>query len=292
MNQDVCGEFSSATHRLLVVADGMGGHSGGETASRLALETIGTTFDAGFDDPAEMLREAFHAANLEIHRMGTENTALHGMGTTGVALLLGPGRRAWVAHVGDSRAYRLRDGELHQITEDHSWVSQEVRNHRITAVEADNHPMKNVLLRSIGVSDRVEVSVSPIEIHAGDRFLLCSDGLWGEVPSESIAEILAGEEPGSAVQMLVDLANDCGGSDNITVQVALIGESVPGEDAETDEDHTLESDFSEHTEPIATVQATPAIESRAVLSNRWLRPVTIGVGVLALALLFGRSACS
>ena len=294
MNQDVCGEFSSSTHRLLVVADGMGGHSGGETASRLALETIGATFDAGFDDPVQMLTDAFHAANREIHRLGSEDATLHGMGTTGVALLLGPGRRAWVAHVGDSRAYQLSGGQLRQITEDHSWVSQEVRNHRIAASEADTHPMKNVLLRSIGVGDRVEVSVAPVKAGPGDRFLLCSDGLWGEVPSESISEILAGEDPRSVVQMLVDLANDCGGSDNITVQVALIGQSLPEEDdeGEGDEDHTLEADFSGDTEPISTLRATRGTESRAVLSSRWLRPVTIGVGLLALALLFGRSACS
>ncbi|MHC4092953.1 MAG: protein phosphatase 2C domain-containing protein, partial [Planctomycetota bacterium] len=212
-NQDTCGEFrNDFGYRMLVVADGMGGHSGGETASRLALETIGQVFEAGFDDPAAMLQQAFRAANRKIHSVGSTDPELHGMGTTGVAILIGPSDRAWIAHIGDSRAYRMRDGHLDQVTDDHSWVSEEVRHQRITADEAKSHPMKNVLLRSIGVAPEVEVALASLDIQPGDRFMVCSDGLWGEVEDQPIAEILGGEEPGRAVQRLVDLANENGGS--------------------------------------------------------------------------------
>ncbi len=222
-NQDVCGEFENERgYRMLVVADGMGGHSGGETASRLALETIGQIFGSGFDDPDVMLDRAFQAANERIHQIGSTDPTLHNMGTTGVAVLLGPENTGWVAHIGDSRAYRLHDGRFDRITEDHSWVSEEVRHGRITADEAKNHAMRNVLLRSIGVAPEVEVTVSTIDLQSGDRFLLCSDGLWGEVEDPPIAVILAHEDPASAVRQLVDLANENGGSDNVTVQIAVL----------------------------------------------------------------------
>ncbi len=178
VNQDVCGEFENAEgYRLLVVADGMGGHSGGETASRLALESIGRVFASDFAEPDTLLARAFRAANDEIFRVGASDPALHGMGTTGVAILIGPGEEGWVAHIGDSRAYRLRDGHFEQLTDDHSWVCEEIRHGRITADEAREHPMKNVLLRSIGVEPNVEVTLTPIDLKSQDRFLLCSDGL-------------------------------------------------------------------------------------------------------------------
>ena len=222
-NQDVCGEFKNARgYHLLVVADGMGGHRGGETASRLALETIGSVFDSDFGDPETLLARAFRAANGEIHRIGSSDPSLRGMGTTGVAILIGPGDQGWVAHVGDSRAYRLRDGRFDQITEDHSWIWEEVRRGRISADEADGHPLKNVLLRSIGVGTDVDVSVSAIDIRPGDRFLLCSDGLWGELDDLSIAEVVAREPPSNAVAELIDLANAHGGRDNVTVLVAAV----------------------------------------------------------------------
>ncbi|MBW2540833.1 MAG: Stp1/IreP family PP2C-type Ser/Thr phosphatase [Deltaproteobacteria bacterium] len=224
-NQDVCGAFENAEgYRLLVVADGMGGHKGGETASQLALETIGNVFDSDFGAAETLLGRAFRAANREIHRVGGSDPALHGMGTTGVAVLIGPSDQGWVAHVGDSRAYRLRDDHLDQLTEDHSWVYEQVRRGLMTAEEADEHPMKNVLLRSIGVGSDVDVSTSPIDLRPGDRYLLCSDGLWGELEDPVIAEVLAREPPANAVDELIDRANARGGRDNVTVLVAaLIG---------------------------------------------------------------------
>jgi protein phosphatase len=229
-NQDVCGEFENAEgYQLLVVADGMGGHQGGETASRLALETIGRVFDRDFGAAETLLVRAFRAANDEIHRVGASDPSLRGMGTTGVAILIGPSDEGWVAHVGDSRAYRLRNGRFDQITEDHSWVCEEVRQGRISTEEASEHPMKNVLLRSIGVGSDVDVSASAIDLRSGDCFLLCSDGLWGELDDPAIAEVLAREPPSSAAGELVDLANAHGGRDNVTVLVAAVigGDEAP-----------------------------------------------------------------
>jgi protein phosphatase len=222
-NQDVCGEFENTEgYRLLVVADGMGGHRGGETASRLALDTIRAVFDCDFGDPDTLLVRAIQAANAEIHRMGSSDPTLRGMGTTAVAVLIGPRDKGWVAHIGDSRAYQLRDGRFDPITEDHSWVCEEVRRGRISADEAVEHPLKNVLLRSIGVGHDVEVSTSTIDLQSGDCFLLCSDGLWGEVDDPAIAEVLARESPSTAAGELVDLANAHGGSDNVTVLIAAL----------------------------------------------------------------------
>jgi serine/threonine protein phosphatase PrpC len=222
-NQDVCGEFTnSAGYHLLVVADGMGGHRGGETASRLALDTIRESFESDFGDPETFLERAFRSANGAVHRTGSADPDLHGMGTTGVALLIGPRDKAWVAHVGDSRAYRLRGSDFEPITDDHSWVREEVRQGRLSAEDAAHHSMKNVLLRSIGVAAEVEAGITPLEVWRGDRYLLCTDGLWGEVDDPSIADLLSTTTPSNAVAQLVDLANTNGGSDNVTVQVAEI----------------------------------------------------------------------
>ncbi len=222
-NQDACAEvLGAAGTRLLVVADGMGGHAGGEVASRIAIEAIGEWFENGGGGNGEMLREAFEAANERVFRMGSDAPHLRGMGTTGVALLLGPGAAAWVAHVGDSRAYRLREGRMEVLTEDHSWVGEEVRNHRLTPEEAEVHPRRSALLRSIGVDPEVDVDVTPVPVESGDRFLLCSDGLWGEVDDETIAFVMASDDPEDSVRRLVELANDHGGRDNVTVQVVAV----------------------------------------------------------------------
>jgi protein phosphatase len=268
VNQDVCGEFENAEgYRLLVVADGMGGHSGGETASRLALESIGWVFASDFAEPDTLLARAFRAANDEIFRVGASDPALRGMGTTGVAILIGPGDEGWVAHIGDSRAYRLRDGRFDQITEDHSWVREAVRRGRITTDEAREHPMKNVLLQSIGVAPNSEATVTPIDLKLQDRFLLCSDGLWGEVGDRAIAEVLARESPSPAVAELVDLANAHGGSDNVTVQVAAL---LASED--------------ESTSAIGSDTRTYPRDAR----RPWTRPGMIAAGLLAAIALFWR----
>lgn len=219
-NQDAWGEFRSADGaRLLVVADGLGGHAGGRVASRTAVATIGETFEAGDDSPECVLRRGFRAANERVHRLGVERWPLVGTGTTAVAVALHR-EGAWVAHVGDSRAYRWRDGCLELLTEDHSWVSEQVRQGRMTPEEARTDPQRNALLRSIGHAPDVEVDLARLEPRAGDRLLLCSDGLWGELDEAVLAELLGRLAPGPCVEALVARANLAGGHDNVTATVA------------------------------------------------------------------------
>jgi serine/threonine protein phosphatase PrpC len=227
-NEDDCGVFRSGPgHTLLVVADGMGGHRGGATASHMAVETIGRVFQdqataAKLDDPAQLLERAFDEANAAIYQASLDDASLRGMGTTVVALLWTVEGGVWVAHVGDSRAYRLRGKELEALTEDHSLVAELQRRGLISAEEALVHPRRNEILRSIGVLPAVETAVRSVDVTQGDRFALCSDGLSGVVRDPEIAEVLVSESPDHAVKTLIDRANQYGGPDNITVQVAAI----------------------------------------------------------------------
>jgi protein phosphatase len=288
-NQDVCGEFENAEgYRLLVVADGMGGHQGGETASRLALEIIGRVFDRDFGAADTLLVRAFRSASDEIHRVGASDPALRGMGTTGVAILIGPRDEGWVAHVGDSRAYRLRDGRLEQITEDHSWVCEEVRQGRITADEAREHPMKNVLLRSIGTGPDIDVSASAIDLQPGDCFLLCSDGLWGEVDDSAIAEILARESPSSAVGELVDLANANGGTDNVTVQVAALIEIDKTPVIAMGIDGPTEAPVPSRLDPHSEASSQGTRTGSPVRRSIWTPSVVIAATLITATALFWR----
>jgi protein phosphatase len=300
VNQDVCGEFENAEgYRLLMVADGMGGHAGGEIASQLALETVGRVFDRDFAEPDTLLARALRAANDEIHRAGSSDPALHGMGTTGVAILVGPRDQGWVAHIGDSRAYRLRDGRFEQITEDHSWVCEELRCGRITAAEAKEHPMKNVLLQSIGVRPEIEATVAPIDLRPQDRYLLCSDGLWGEVDDHAIAEVLGRASPSGAVGELVDLANANGGSDNVTVQVAVLlgdenesagvaaslggdGESPSGADEPTGA--PIAAQINDEPKMSSSGTKTPLLDG----NRRWPKTGVIAASLIAAAALCWR----
>lgn len=226
INQDASGEFSDpdSGRRLLVVADGMGGHRGGEVASRTAVDAIGEVFAGGGDDSGELLRSALRAANDRVHRAAREDADLAGMGTTGVCLLFERGGRGWVGHVGDSRAYHLRAGRLEQITDDHSVVGALIRMGQITEEEARRHPQRHEILRAIGTNDDVEVQIAPLDMGQGDKYLLCSDGLTNEVSNAEIAEVLGREAPEDAARVLVQMANLAGGSDNITVLIA----GVPG----------------------------------------------------------------
>lgn len=222
-NEDYCGEFENASGmRLLVVADGMGGHQGGATASRLAVEAIGEVFRAGGDDPEAMLQEAFETANRRVFGVAQERPELRGMGTTGVSLLLGPQGAAWVAHVGDSRAYRVREGKIEPLTADHSVVAEMQRRGLITEEQAAHHPRRNEILRSIGVEPDVRLDLQRVDLSPGDRFVLCTDGLSGLVSDEEIGAVVGRVSPAEAVRALVDTANARGGVDNVTVLVAAV----------------------------------------------------------------------
>jgi len=221
--------------RLMVVADGMGGHRGGATASRLAVETVKTTYlgNASDDVPAA-LREALARANARVYTESQSNAELRGMGTTTSALVV-RGGEAWFGHVGDSRIYMVRGNEIKQLTDDHSLVATMVREGLLTTAEAENHPRRNVLQRSVGVAEDVDADVrGPIELQEGDVFILCSDGLHGVVKEEEM--IGPAKLPiARAAEELVRLALERGAPDNVTVIVAkVIRADAPSEETETD----------------------------------------------------------
>ena len=229
VNQDACQEFGrSDGWQLLVVADGMGGHAGGERASHLALEAIGQVFAAGSEDAEALLREAYEAANAHILAEAASDPQLDGMGTTAVSLLIHAGG-AVTANVGDSRAYRLRAHRMEALTEDHSWVQTEVRKGRLSPEEAKTHPYRNRLVRCLGYDPGVMVDVRAVNLEPGDTFLLCSDGLWGELAESEIVRILEAKDLQQAVKTLVESADQNGGRDNITAVVARLGESSVSE---------------------------------------------------------------
>ncbi len=234
-NQDAIGEFThtDSALRLLVVADGMGGHRGGEVASQMAVDTVGDSFRESRAAPPENLRVALERANRAINTASEKDGSLAGMGTTCVALLFGRNGKAWVAHVGDSRAYRLSAGRLSQLTNDHSVVGELMRMGKITSEQARNHPQRNEILRAIGTQESVSVDLSPVPVEPGDRFLLCSDGLSTMLSDTKIADVLGREAPEHAARILVDLANEHGGADNISVQIAAVpGTPRPASNAE------------------------------------------------------------
>lgn len=205
---------------LFIVADGMGGHAGGEYASRIAIQTIEQKFQdtakAASDESESILRSAIQDAGMKIVAKAEEDRALKGMGTTVIALHL-DGKRGLLAHVGDSRGYLFRDGVLEQLTEDHSLVNEQVKSGLITAEEAKTHQFKNIITRSVGVTPEVEVDLVTKKLKPGDSFLLCSDGLSNLVEAREMERELREKEPILAAKFMVDLANKRGGDDNITL---------------------------------------------------------------------------
>ncbi len=219
--------------QLFVVADGMGGHAGGGTASRIAVETIDRemrTSRAGSGDPfttattlqdsplPELLRTAVEKACMEIFRQAQEDPRLTGMGTTVISLLV-QGEHALFAHVGDSRAYLVRGELIQQISEDHSLVNEQIKAGMITPEEAKHSRYKNIITRSVGFEEEVQVDVMGIVTHPGDFFILCSDGLANLVEDTEIQQVVSSVSLAEAPKKLIDLANERGGDDNITVIV-------------------------------------------------------------------------
>src|SRR3954464_8781152 len=216
---------------LYVVCDGMGGHAGGETASRLAVQTIERELisarlraDNPFKDQRplaesplpEALREAVEGACAAVFRPSRKNPELAGMGTTCISLLM-QGDHAIVGHVGDSRAYMVRAGEVWQLSEDHSLVNEQVRAGLLTSEEAKHSRLKNIITRSVGFEEDVLVDVVGVETREGDKFLLCSDGLSNLIENDEIRDALVQSELEKVPEMLIHLANSRGGDDNITV---------------------------------------------------------------------------
>jgi PPM family protein phosphatase len=233
-NEDALLVGEGRDETLFVVADGIGGFEAGEVASRIAVDVLKELA------PGASFEGAISEANRRILAAGRGDERLSGMGTTVVAVRFGGTRDepvAQVAHVGDSRAYLLRGGSLRPVTEDHSLVAELVRSGDLTRDQAAEHPQKNLITRALGADEEVEVDTAVLPVEAGDRFLLCSDGLSDMIPETRLGEILA-EAPGDPekpARSLVSAALDAGGADNVTVIVVDVkAETAPHEERSGD----------------------------------------------------------
>jgi protein phosphatase len=210
---------------LLAIADGMGGHASGEVASKMAIEILKESLEKEGQPLPGRLSSGVKLANRTIYEAAQSQSQLNGMGTTLTALLL-HGNRLSIAHVGDSRAYLIRGGVIEQITDDHTIVSEQVARGMMTREEAARSDMRNILSRALGISS--EVDVEELTVSEGDQFVLCSDGLSELISEDEIlAEVQSTKRPDLACNELVNLANQRGGNDNITVIVVhLRGENL------------------------------------------------------------------
>jgi PPM family protein phosphatase len=223
---------------LFVVCDGMGGHAGGEFASAIAVNTVEEVLtsmelrpeDMGIDPTdgtvevvREKLRYAIRLAGKRIFEKAKEEPEYKGMGTTCLALLVDSGN-AYLAHVGDSRGYVVREGRIEQLTEDHSWVNEKIKEGLITPEQARNHKLKNIITRSLGYMEDVEIDIQVRAVRRGDRYVLCSDGLSNLVDTGEIGESVLDLGPQEAARRLISLACERGGDDNVTVVVARVDE--------------------------------------------------------------------
>ncbi len=224
---------------LFIVADGMGGHVAGEVASKIAVDAIeafiGETasqdsaltwphpIDPALGIDGSRLKSAFHLANRRLADEVAAAVDLRGMATTASTVLLKDEHRAMLAHVGDSRIYLFRDNELERMTDDHSWVEEQMRAGLLSPLEARQHPWRNVVTRALSGGEDPEVDVKEVSLQPGDRLLLCSDGLSSVVPDDRIEEIMRAQPvPTEACQALVDAANGAGGPDNVTTLILQI----------------------------------------------------------------------
>ena len=202
---------------LFVVADGMGGHAAGDVASQMAVETLMKDIDTSSNVSRDSLVNAVRHANEVIFKESQGNAERSGMGTT-CTLIFVRGGEARIAHVGDSRAYLLRAGSLSQITDDHTLVNRMVKEGRLRPEDAERHPQRSIITRALGVDSNVKVDYKTLELQEGDRLLICSDGLSSMLDSAAIERALIEySEPDAATDRLIELANEAGGEDNITV---------------------------------------------------------------------------
>lgn len=211
-------EVRSTKGFLAIVADGMGGHAAGEVASQMAVETVAKTYYQREESPEESLFLALTKANRAIWQTAGRNSRQRGMGTTCTAVAI-CNNRLYLAHVGDSRFYLLKNGQLLQLSTDHTYVQSLVAQGVITTAEAEKHPERNVLTRAMGTHNKVEIDVAVLSqtFRDEDRLLLCTDGLYDYLSSDEIAQLLLIPALNEAAQQLVELAKQRGGHDNITV---------------------------------------------------------------------------
>lgn len=304
-NQDSHREVPAASRRLwrtrghlFVVADGMGAHAAGELASQIATETIAQSYlKRTTETPYDAIRSAMLEAHQQIRRQGNEDDAFRDMGTTADTLVLLP-EGAVVGHVGDSRVYRLRGGVFEQLTFDHSLVWEIRRSGRITSDKMPSYIPKNVITRSLGPTNNPQIDLEgPFPIHAGDTFLLCSDGLSGQVEDDELAQILSLFSPKEAADSLVNLANLRGGPDNITlIIVNVLGIPDPDVESEkTDRGYEKRPPFSplgwlSFVCAFAAWLSIPAVfcTGAPLSAGHWLCLGGVTLILTALTLFFGR----
>ncbi|RRK11041.1 Stp1/IreP family PP2C-type Ser/Thr phosphatase [Lactiplantibacillus garii] len=233
-NEDYVGVFqNNAGINFAIVADGIGGHQGGDVASEMAVSHMGYRFEnTDFDQPTDAVKwlaNEVQDENQHIIEKAREFSDLKGMGTTMVAALLFD-NQFLMANLGDSRGYLYRDGELHQLTEDHSLVNELVKRGEISAEQARKHPQKNIITRTLGISPDADIDTKLFEAQPGDQLLLCSDGLTNMVPDDQLATVLKATDQTATqkCETLIKMANAAGGLDNITALIVAVDGEVAG----------------------------------------------------------------
>jgi serine/threonine protein phosphatase PrpC len=266
---------------VFMVADGMGAHAVGELASKLAADSIPHIYSKhAHEGPVAALRKAFIETNLNIHTRGQQNREFEGMGTTATAMLIRP-EGAWIGHVGDSRAYRVRNGKIEQLSFDHSLIWELARRQHKNPDELQGIP-SNVIVRSLGPEPLVQVDVEgPHPIRPGDFFVLCSDGLSGPVTDREIGAVVTALPPAEACRFLVNLANLQGGPDNITAVVVRVGQSST----------PTESVNGKQTQPLFQASKRPSLlmHGADLLKRAWpfamlLIGILLAMGAIALTI--------
>src|SRR3954447_16966645 len=270
---------------LLMVADGMGAHAAGELASKLAVDNITHTYFKLRDlYPPAALRQAIRDANTTIHAKGQSSIGFQGMGTTCSCLVLLP-QGALVAHIGDSRIYRLRNDLLEQLTFDHSLVWEMAAAGQMTEADVPSYIPKNVITRSLGPHPSVHIDLEgPYTAESGDTFLICSDGLSGQIADEEIGVILRCHPPEEATETLVDLANFRGGPDNISVVIAQVNGAVPKVTAVETRDDAQPSQRWPTAPLWIAAGAFLAILAYCLVHNYWQGVIGAAVGFIAAVL--------
>lgn len=291
VNQDAfwLGEVQGKGY-LAIVADGMGGHQTGEVASQKAVEAFRSALKAARAHPPAALVRAAQTANLEVYALAADNPQHQGMGTTLTTLLIDD-QVGIVGHVGDSRAYLLRGGELRQLTHDHSWVADRVRQGLLSADEARRHRWRNVITNALGATSNFKLDISATLVESGDRFLLCSDGVSMLVSDGLMKQIIGENDPEKAVELLLAEANDRGSPDNLTavvVHVVSVNPKPKRYDLPDDADEPTSVEVGETLSGVRRVEDEFPVRSplRALRRQPWYPYRAWILGSLYLVLLF------